>query len=280
MICKILKPALVLFALLSALPAFALETAWSGADHMRAKILSAVQTIGSFDSFDAALNIRMDEGWHSYWRTPGDSGLPPRFDWSGSENIESVNVLYPVPKRFDEYGLYTFGYAGDAVFPLQVNLKEPGKTAKLALALETMVCKDICIPQNLSVSLDIPAGAGEDSGAVAQIKYAARQIPVAGDTKDLAVSTVVASSDYLVISARGVDDVQGADVFVELQDGENIIGLTAKPEIEITDANQKTAIFKIAKPQDIENLSAFLQGKDLTITLVSDRDAVEKRLQF
>ncbi len=277
---KNLKIAFLFFVLIHTAPALALETPWTSADHMQIRLVSGVDTIGNFDNFDAAIDMRTDEGWHSYWRTPGDSGLPPRFDWSDSENIDSVKILYPTPKRFDEYGLSTFGYGSSVMFPLHVLLKETGKPAILYLKIETMVCNDICIPQILSANLSIPAGAGQSSDIAKLIDYAKTKVPYKGEVKGLSIDTAVASVNALAVSVRSNEGFEGADIFVEVSDGKETIALTSVPEIVPDEKDKRHAIFKIQKPYDVKDLGAFLAGKKIILTISKGSRAVEKELQF
>src|SRR6185436_9769338 len=68
----------------------------------------------------AGIEIKLKNGWHTYWRYPGDAGVPPRFDFAGSQNVKSVEVLWPAPQRIPEQGLVAIGYTGDVILPLAV----------------------------------------------------------------------------------------------------------------------------------------------------------------
>src|SRR5262245_41649004 len=85
----------------------------------------------------AGLEIRLNSGWHTYWRYPGDAGVPPRFDFSESENLKSVEVLWPAPQRIPEQGLVTIGYAGDVILPLAIVPQLGGEPAKPRIKLDT-----------------------------------------------------------------------------------------------------------------------------------------------
>jgi suppressor for copper-sensitivity B len=161
----------IAFMLLPVSFAHAMETQWADSEQVRARLLTGVESAGEKD-FEALLHLQLAEGWHTYWHHPGDAGLPPRFDWSGSENIEGVDISWPAPIRKQELDFYTLAYDGDVQMPLLVKIKEPGKAVKLHLKLAVMVCKDICIPQNLELVLNIPAGVGEVSSKQALIDAA------------------------------------------------------------------------------------------------------------
>ena len=113
----------------------------------------------------AALEITMPEGWHTYWRAPGEVGIPPLFDWSGSEGVRRVSVSWPVPQVFEDGGVRSYGYETRVVLPLRVELA-PGATPHLALSGDIGVCKDICVPATIRAEGTLPAP-GARSGAIA-----------------------------------------------------------------------------------------------------------------
>jgi len=102
------------------LNAFAQTGEWSDGQEVKARLVA-----GSND--EAALEINLADGWHTYWRIPGDSGLPPIFSWAESENIEDVEVFWPAPTRKKEYEFYTFGFSENLTLPLKLSRKEEGK---------------------------------------------------------------------------------------------------------------------------------------------------------
>lgn len=97
----------------------------------------------------AAIRLRMAPGWKTYWRAPGDAGIPPSFDWSGSQNLRDVAVTFPAPKVFDQGGVNSIGYAREVIFPLTVTPERPGAPVALDVAIDLGVCSDICLPQRL-----------------------------------------------------------------------------------------------------------------------------------
>ncbi len=236
---RILQFLLCFVFLVSANYAQAEESAWVSADHVQAKL------IGSGD--DIAVQIRMTKGWHTYWRVPGDAGLPPRFDWSGSENIAGVDIEWPVPRRFEEFGLYTFGYMDEVTFPARVTRMEAGRAANMHLKLDVMVCSDICIPQSITLEMAL------SHTPVAKImNFGRRRVPVHGDTAGLKIDTVVAGPDGLVLSVFSKKGFGSVDVFTLVDD----FAFTGPPEITMDDKDDQKALIKIPKPGDVEDLNA------------------------
>ena len=115
----------------------------------------------------AALEIALDPGWKTYWRAPGEAGIPPLFDWSASRNLADIEIEWPAPELFDSFGLATLGYGGRVVLPLVARAEDPTDPIRLALTLDYGVCAEICVPARADLVLDIPPGAPEEArGAI------------------------------------------------------------------------------------------------------------------
>src|ERR1700761_7633135 len=98
--------------------------------------------------------IQLDPGWKTYWRTSGDSGVPPRFDFSKSDNVEAVTVLWPAPTKFDDgSGGFSLGYHDSVVLPLRIVPKSNDKPVTLRANINYAVCEKICIPVEASTEL-------------------------------------------------------------------------------------------------------------------------------
>ncbi len=94
----------------------------------------------------AALRIRLAEGWKTYWRAPGDGGIPPSFDWTGSQNLYSVAFHWPVPDVFHVAGLRSVGYHDELILPMQFSPNQSGQKITLEGRVFLGVCRDVCIP--------------------------------------------------------------------------------------------------------------------------------------
>ena len=117
--------------------------------------------------FRAGLEIRLKDGWKTYWRYPGDSGVPPVLDFSGSQNVKAVTVLYPAPARFpDGAGGHSIGYKGDVIWPLHVEPQDPGKPVTLDLKLSYAACEKLCVPAQAKLELLLAADGGSNEAAV------------------------------------------------------------------------------------------------------------------
>jgi DsbC/DsbD-like thiol-disulfide interchange protein len=94
----------------------------------------------------AALSLSLAPGWKTYWRVPGEAGIPPGFDWTGSRNVARVVVHWPRPVAFDQGGMTSLGYGGEVVLPIEVIPADPSRPVDLAGVVSLGVCRDICIP--------------------------------------------------------------------------------------------------------------------------------------
>ena len=96
--------------------------------------------------WQAGILVELEPEWKTYWRMPGDSGIPPQFDWAGSENSAAIEVGFPVPRRFNDAGGETIGYHDQVVFPVFVKPEKLDAAVSLQLNMFFAVCKDVCIP--------------------------------------------------------------------------------------------------------------------------------------
>jgi DsbC/DsbD-like thiol-disulfide interchange protein len=221
----------------------------------------------------AGLEIALDDGWKTYWRMPGDSGVSPSFDWSGSVNLEKANVLYPAPIRMKEAGGEAIGYKGTVLFPIAITPKAADAPVTLKLSLEFGVCREICIPATQVFSLELPpgrAGPLEPSlaaalGRVPKPHHARRK-----SDPELKRVRVAGSDASPILEIEGIyKNSAKADVFIEAPQGLYIPMAKRAPG-----SNSDTVRFF---SELSTSLLQDLQGKTLTLTLVDEGGATETR---
>ncbi|MGR3617585.1 MAG: protein-disulfide reductase DsbD domain-containing protein [Paracoccaceae bacterium] len=120
-------------------------------------------------TYSAALRLTLADGWKTYWRAPGDAGIPPRFDWRGSNNVESVSFTWPTPSVFKTAGLRTLGYKDQLVLPVEITPRIGGKPVQLKGRMELGVCSDICIPAELNFNHKLDPKAARNPAIVAAL---------------------------------------------------------------------------------------------------------------
>ncbi|MCS0497563.1 protein-disulfide reductase DsbD family protein [Ancylobacter sp. MQZ15Z-1] len=182
---------------------------------------TAVRLIGGpadHTSLTGGVEIRLAPGWKTYWRYPGDAGVPPHFDWSGSQNVGGVKILWPAPIRFDEGGSLSIGYKKDVVIPIEVTPTDAAKPVTLKLNLDFAVCEKICQPANATLSLDLPPGGDAPSPALAAALASVPKPATLGATGTPAIETAVleqAGDDKSIRIEAKTSNADHADLFVE-----------------------------------------------------------------
>lgn len=140
-------------------------SAWVKDAHSSLRLLAGSRT-GSV--LMGGIEIQLQQGWKTYWRTPGDSGVPPRFDFSKSVNVESVTPLYPSPKKFDDgAGGMSYGYIKHVIFPLRIVLKNPNEPVQLRASISYAVCEKLCLPVEAEAELSFTSSASALDSVVA-----------------------------------------------------------------------------------------------------------------
>lgn len=151
---------------------------WNSGVSVATRLESAQTAVGD-GRLTLALHMTLDPGWKTYWRVPGDSGLAPMFDWSGSNNVRAIEILWPTPVAFDELGERFYGYKDDVVWPLRVTAKDPEQPVDLTLKMDFGVCSDVCIPTSIRSSMRVPSGAATPTAHADLIERAVSLLPMA-----------------------------------------------------------------------------------------------------
>jgi DsbC/DsbD-like thiol-disulfide interchange protein len=236
---------------------------------------SAVRLVrGGFDGkvHRAGVEITLEPGTKTYWRTPGDSGVPPAFDWSASDNVADVTLAWPAPMRFPDGNGFSIGYKSSVIFPLRVTPREAGRPVRLALKLDYAVCDQICIPAKGEARLTLVPGAADPAMAAKLAEFEARVPRTAAEGLSLAVESVERGGEHPVLVLRaGVDAAAAADLFVEGPDSRWVLPL---PEaVDTAGPERRFRLVMDGAPRGTEPL-----GQELIFTLVSGMRALETRL--
>ncbi|MFY9692191.1 MAG: protein-disulfide reductase DsbD domain-containing protein, partial [Xanthobacteraceae bacterium] len=156
---------LIGLAALSAVASAQDASDWDAQPHSAARLIAgAASKTPATPTLRAGLEIKLDPGWHTYWRDPGDSGVPPTFDFSGSDNVKSATVLWPAPQRFpDGAGGTSIGYVDRVILPVQVAPQDTARQSLLRLKLGYAVCGNLCIPAEAKLQLALNGKGAEDA---------------------------------------------------------------------------------------------------------------------
>jgi DsbC/DsbD-like thiol-disulfide interchange protein len=164
-------------------------SSWDG-DARSAMRLIAGNAAPPGDALRAGVEIHLATGWKTYWRYPGDSGVPPAFDFSKSENVKSVAVMWPAPHRFTDAGDTSIGYKGDVVLPLRITAADPKRPVTLRLGIDYAVCEKLCVPAKGSASLDLTGARSANEAALAAAEARVPKPAQLGDAAPLAIKSV------------------------------------------------------------------------------------------
>ena len=204
--------AAALSLLLPGLPASAADafsTDWALAAKSQARLIAGGGNLAGFE-------IALSPGAITYWRDPGDAGLPPTLDFSGSDNVASVEPQFPAPKRIKEAdGGEAFGYDGSVVFPLAVKPRDPTKPATLKLNADFAVCEKVCVPAKAHFELTLPSAPGSPHAGAIDAALAA--VPRAVAAKDFGALVALGADSWRLCSAH--EDGPPRDLFVEAPEG-------------------------------------------------------------
>jgi DsbC/DsbD-like thiol-disulfide interchange protein len=154
------------------------SSAWDNDLESAARLIAArAQAAPGGRVFRAGVEIKLKPGWKTYWRYPGDSGVPPVLAFSQSENVKTVTVLYPAPMRFaDGGGGSSIGYNGGVILPLHVVPQDAAKPVMLRLKLDYAACEKLCVPARAQLELALTGG---DSTQEAAVGVAEARVPKA-----------------------------------------------------------------------------------------------------
>jgi DsbC/DsbD-like thiol-disulfide interchange protein len=211
------------------------------------------------------VRMTMREGWHTYWRKPGDSGIAPHFDWSASENVAEVKLLWPTPERFDVEGDMTVGYEREVIWPVLVRAADPEKPVTLDMKMSYGVCSDICVPGEahqayklLPDSAATPAAFAADSDLIRA--YLSR---VPSEPKEHGDVSTRLDGATLHATLKGVRETPSLIV-----EGPRGVWF-GKPR-----ATRNGETLDYAVPVEIEG-DAALKGRDVTLTFAGPATAIE-----
>ena len=233
--------------------------------HSRARLIAGGE---QGERWLAGIEITLDQGFKTYWRTPGDSGLPPRFDWSGSENVAGTEIRWPAPKRHEDAAGVAYVYGKKAVLPVLVKPKDPGKPIRLVLALEYGVCKDICIPAHADLTLDLAGAASERKAIEAALAKvpAPQALGGQGDLSIVSIAPLTQDKPSFSVTIRAPSGTSPA-LFAEAPD--NWFLSTSHPD----DSNRFTVTVE-EKPKDASG------PVPLRLTLVAGDKAIETEVSL
>ncbi|CAM3400774.1 protein-disulfide reductase DsbD domain-containing protein [Paracoccus nototheniae] len=144
------------------LPAFAPAQSGQSDPHLPPGLQSARLLPGWTDGAGnrvMALELQLAPGWKTYWRSPGDTGLPPHFDWQGGTNLRDVTLHWPAPQAIDSGGMPEMGYNDRLILPFTARPADPGQPVQVRALIDLGLCENICVPASLDLVAPPPGDA-------------------------------------------------------------------------------------------------------------------------
>lgn len=251
-------------------------SAWASDTHSKVRLIAGTNTPGQ-QTLRAGLDMKLAPGWKTYWRYPGDSGIPPRFDFSASGNVKDVKVLWPAPERMEDGAGQSIGYHDRVIMPLRVTPKNPAKPVLLHLKLNYAVCDKLCVPADAAAKLTlVPAASAQD----ADLNEAEARVPKPGKLGAdgrLAVRTVRREQGgerpRVTVDVAAPKDAP-VDLFVE--------GPTSAWALPLPEPKESPTPGLKRFSFELDGLPAGAKpaGAELTFTLVGGAEAVEVKTRL
>ncbi len=253
---------------------------WDGDTRSAIRLIAGTRAAGDA-VIPAGIEIKLKPGWHTYWRYPGDAGIPPHFDFKGSQNVKSVEVRWPAPKRLPEGSVMTIGYDRDVILPVAVVPEDPAKPVTLRMKADYAICEKVCAPADGKAELALVPGT---SKLQAQLTAAGRLVPkpqTVGQGTGLAIRSVsrdpvphASAAQHKASKPRMVVDVAvpagtEVDLFAEGPTAEWALPVPSR--IAGAPQGQQRFVFEL----DGAPPGAEYPGSRLTLTAVAGHDAIE-----
>ena len=159
-VINLLKIAIIFTFGLFSTAGYSLSSDWAISEKSKVRLISPMSSSNN-NQLILALEYELEDEWKTYWKSPGGGGFPQKIIWNNSSNVKDIKILWPEPIEFEILGLKSIGYKDKVIFPLIVDLEDNQKQTNLNLNINYLVCKDVCIPGNADIFLNIPSGDGE-----------------------------------------------------------------------------------------------------------------------
>jgi DsbC/DsbD-like thiol-disulfide interchange protein len=211
--------------------------------------------------WQAGVLVELEKDWKTYWRNPGDAGIPPQFDWAASRNVGSVDVSYPVPARFRDASGEAIGYHDRVLFPVSVKASDSEKPVQLKLKMFFAVCQTVCIPASAELESELNI-----SNSNMLISEALQRVPVKNAEPSIATNPrfdILDSKPALVIAVSQ----SLVDIFVET-DSQAYFG---QPRFDV---KPDEAWLPLANVKDVNSL----KNKPLKLTMSLGDKAIEQTI--
>lgn len=255
-----------------------IESSWVETDYSRVRLISASDAVGADGIVRLGFHAVFDEGWHFYWRSAADTGFPPRFDWSKSINVASVEIDWPAPKRYNLLGFDSYAYANEVVLPIRVTAADPAKPVSVRAEVFFAICADVCIFHEETFRVDLPPGEAGRTVHANLIERFAQLVP-SRQGGGMEIVDIIVRKDGAVrvaeIVSRSDQPFSQPDLIVEGP----VDFYFMRPEMTL-ESNGHVARFTVPVTYEGEGADPGLWGSEITLTLVDEGRSIERRRAF
>ena len=217
------------------------------------KFISSVTKVQK-ENFYIALDFNLKPGWKIYWRQPGDSGMPPNLDYKNSNNLKSLDLKWPFPKKeYEAANLLTNIYKENTIIPIEITVKDPTKPLNLQTVLNFQVCKDICIPFQTNLFLLLDTGEANYTKYLYKIERALSKVPI--DYKIAGIDNITVSRDSensLLFFLESLVDIPEGELEIFLENNDEYIKIN---NIKIIDNTNNRISAKLILDSSIIHLN-------------------------
>ncbi len=256
-----------------------MASSWQKGHKSRTRIIAGDSNFSSSRTTQAGLHLQIAPGWKTYWRSPGDVGVPPSFDWSGSRNLRSVRIKWPAPKAYKDAYSTSIGYKDEVVLPLEVTAKDRSKPVNVKLRFGYGICADICVPVETRLKLTIQT---RQSGFETLLSRYRSRVPrsvkstgkvVNGFSFRKVTVNLKGKRPSITIEASVPDNTKKAELFAEASSGFYLpLPIGERPSA----GNRRRFHIDLTKGDPVKDL----RGKTLALTLVGDKSGIEYKLKI
>lgn len=241
-------------------------------DQTAVRLVSAVAGVGNLSAVPLGLQMTLKPGWKTYWRSPGDAGYPLTIDYAGSRNLASADLSWPAPHRFQLFGLQTFGYSNEVVFPITAHPQVPGQPMTVRAAVRYLVCETVCIPYTADLVLSVPAAPADLTDDAPLINRYRALVPGNGARSGLRLTQFGISTDGRLVADIASDTLPltAPDLIVEGPASFEF----GVPKTEISADGLQA---RLVVPVKADKTAPKLTDSDLTLTVVDGDRSLEQK---
>ena len=249
----------------------ALESEWSYGAESEVRLISPYTHNNNLNEIVLGLEYKLNNGWKTYWKSPGEGGFSQLINWESSTNISNLDILWPIPEYFEILGFISVGYTKEIIFPLKLKIKDINKKTSIVLDLNYLTCKDICIPGNANLELTIPPGYGSQTSNYFKIQKSLSLIPrkIIKNSSLLSIDTNAFEDKEnisIILSASSNTIIKNPKFFLHTEFGLPVV----KPKLQFSSKNKN-----IQAKFDFDKNNFTKKEFDLNITFQNDKNAFQ-----